>query len=143
MHTETNIREGPEGNEAINWLWKEWANVLRVRNDGIPVVGFTWYSLTDQVDWSLALRKKRGKVDPVGLYDLDRNIRPVGAAYKQLISDWREVLPAQSLCLQVPVVMPNEYSEEWADQQRVRAEERTGRIPAEASTSGSDGRINK
>ena len=142
MHTETNIREGPSGTEAINWLWKEWANVLRVRNDGIPVVGFTWYSLTDQVDWSLALREVRGTVDPVGLYDLDRNIRPVGSAYKQLISDWREVLPAQSLCLQVPVVMPNEYSEEWADQQRTRAQEQMGRIPAEPTGTGSDGRSN-
>ena len=32
-----------------------------------------------------ALREEHGKVDPVGLYDLDRNIRPVGKAYKQLI----------------------------------------------------------
>jgi hypothetical protein len=55
MHTETNLRQGPKGDEAVNWLWKEWANVLRVRNDGIPVVGFTWYSLTDQVDWCVAL----------------------------------------------------------------------------------------
>ncbi len=105
MHTETNLRQGPKGDEAVNWLWKEWANVLRVRNDGIPIVGFTWYSLTDQVDWSVALRSKHGKVDPVGLYDLDRKIRPVGEAYKQLIIDWREVLPTQSVCLQVPIVM--------------------------------------
>ncbi|MBV9304778.1 MAG: family 1 glycosylhydrolase, partial [Acidobacteriaceae bacterium] len=47
MHTETNLVEGPNGDEAVNWLWKQWANVLRVRNDGIPIVGFTWYSLTD------------------------------------------------------------------------------------------------
>ncbi|MEQ1697756.1 MAG: hypothetical protein ABL901_18140 [Hyphomicrobiaceae bacterium] len=50
MHTETNILEGPNGDEAVNWLWKQWANVLRVRNDGVPTVGFTWYSLTDQTD---------------------------------------------------------------------------------------------
>jgi hypothetical protein len=48
MHTETNMREGPTGQEAVQWLWKEWANVLRIRNVGIPTVGFTWYSLTDQ-----------------------------------------------------------------------------------------------
>jgi beta-glucosidase/6-phospho-beta-glucosidase/beta-galactosidase len=109
MHTETNIQQGSKGDEAVNWLWKEWANVLRVRNDGIPVVGFTWYSLTDQVDWKIALRSERGRVDPVGLYDLERKERPVGRAYRQLIADWREVLPAQSICLQVPVVMPAEY----------------------------------
>jgi len=49
------------------------------------------------------LRQQRGTVWPVGLYDLDRNPRPVGKAYKQLIADWREVLPAQSVCLTVPL----------------------------------------
>ncbi len=104
MHTETNMCEGPKGNEAVRWLRKEWANVLRVRNSGMPIVGFTWYSLTDQVDWDVALREQRGHVNPLGLYDLDRKPRAVGRAYKQLISDWREVLPAQSVCLTVPLV---------------------------------------
>jgi hypothetical protein len=107
MHTETNMVQGPRGDEAVNWLWKEWANVIRVRNDGMPIVGFTWYSLTDQVDWDTALREDNGHVNPLGLYDLERNIRPVGKAYKKLIEDWREVLPTQSVCLNVPVVMPS------------------------------------
>jgi beta-glucosidase/6-phospho-beta-glucosidase/beta-galactosidase len=109
MHTETNLVEGPNGDEAVHWLWKEWASVLRLRNDGIPTVGFTWYSLTDQVDWDVALREKRGTVNPLGLYDLDRNIRAVGRAYKQLIQDWRDVLPASSVCLVVPIVPPSHY----------------------------------
>ena len=103
MHTETNFREGETGQEAVQWMWKEWANVLRLRNVGIPTVGFTWYSLTDQIDWDTALREQNGNVNPLGLYDLDRNIRNVGKAYKQLISDWREVLPASSVCLAVPI----------------------------------------
>ena len=103
MHTETNLREGPTGQEAVQWLWKEWANVLRLRNIGIPTVGFTWYSLTDQVDWDTALREQNGNVNPLGLFDLDRNIRNVGTAYKQLIRDWAEVLPASSVCLTVPL----------------------------------------
>jgi hypothetical protein len=107
---------------AERWLWKQWANLLRVRNDRVPVVGFTWYSLTDQVDWDTALREENGHIDAVGLYDLDRNIRPVGRAFKRLVSQWREVLPAQSLCLQVPVVMPSAYQVDgmpdayWASQ---------------------------
>ncbi len=105
MHTETNLQQGPHGDEAVQWLWKQWANVLRVRNDGVPIVGFTWFSLTDQVDWDTALRERNGRVNPLGLYDLDRRIRPVGEAYRKLIADWRDVLPAQSLCLQVPVHM--------------------------------------
>jgi beta-glucosidase len=103
MHTETNLHEGPRGDEAVFWLWKEWANVLRVRNSGTPIVGFTWYSLTDQMDWDTALRENNGNVNPLGLYDLSRNIRAVGKAYKQLIHDWREVLPTQSVCLRVPI----------------------------------------
>jgi beta-glucosidase len=108
MHTETNLREGPTGQEAVQWLWKEWANVLRLRNVGIPTVGFTWYSLTDQVDWDTALREQNGNVNPLGLFDLDRNIRNVGVAYKKLIEDWRDVLPASSVCLAVPIVTPSQ-----------------------------------
>ncbi|HUR47815.1 MAG TPA: family 1 glycosylhydrolase [Candidatus Saccharimonadales bacterium] len=103
MHTETNASQGSQGDEAVYWLWKEWSNVLRVRNSGVPVVGFTWYSLTDQIDWDIALREEVGRVNPVGLYDLQRRIRPVGAAYRQLIHDWRQVLPTQSVCLRVPL----------------------------------------
>ena len=106
MHTETNTLEGPIGDEAVRWLRKEWANVLRVRDSGMPVVGFTWYSLTDQIDWDVALREARGTVCPCGLYDLDRKPRAVGKAYRQLIEDWREVLPAQSVCLTVPLAKP-------------------------------------
>jgi hypothetical protein len=118
MHTETNIAEGPNGDEAVNWLWKEWANVLRVRNDGVPTVGFTWYSLTDQIDWDTGLRENNGRVHPVGLYDLNRDIRPVGRSYKQLIRDWGEVLPTQSVCLTVPVVPPSEHDAAAAERQR-------------------------
>jgi beta-glucosidase len=140
MHTETNLRQGPHGCEAVDWLWKQWANVLRVRNDGIPIVGFTWYSLTDQIDWSVALRSVHGHVDAVGLYDLDRNIRPVGTAYKQLMSDWREVLPTQSVCLQVPVVMPHEYSEEWAAKKRSDARHHLDELPTAPANTTTGGK---
>ncbi|GGF24345.1 family 1 glycosylhydrolase [Hymenobacter cavernae] len=135
MHTETNLWQGPCGDEAVNWLWKEWANVLRVRNDGVPIIGFTWYSLTDQMDWDTALRENNNNVNPLGLYDLDRNIRPVGEAYKQLIADWGQVLPAQSVCLQVPIVLPSETDEPWAQKQREQARRiRTNRSTADANT---------
>jgi beta-glucosidase len=114
MHTETNLSQGPLGTEAVDRLWKQWANVLRVRNDGVPIAGFTWYSLTDQMDWDSALREKRGNVNPLGLYDLVRNIRPVGEAYKRLIQQWRDVLPTQSLCLTVPVVLPSDAGRSFA-----------------------------
>jgi beta-glucosidase len=121
MHTETNLKEGPTGQEAVNWLWKEWANVLRLRNVGIPTVGFTWYSLTDQVDWDTALREQNGNVNPLGLFDLDRKIRNVGRAYKQIISDWRDVLPASSVCLVVPLVKPSQAGGQQERNQRAAA----------------------
>ena len=121
MHTETNLSQGPNGDEAVHWLWKQWSNVLRVRNTGVPIVGFTWYSLTDQVDWDTALREQNGNVNPLGLYDLDRNIRNVGRAYKKLISDWRDVLPASSLCLSVPIVPPTHWDRGFAREQQEEA----------------------
>ena len=130
MHTETNLNQGPRGDEAVYWLWKEWANVLRVRNDGIPILGFTWYSLTDQVDWDTALREDNGTVNPLGLFDLDRNIRPVGQAYKQIISDWRSVLPTQSVCLVAPIVTPAEHDNgAWAADQAEAARVHDAGLP--------------
>lgn len=82
FHTETNVFD-PEA--APEWLWKQWVNVLATRHAGIPVLGFTWYSLTDQVDWDIAQREPLGTVNPVGLFDLNREARPVGQAYKHLI----------------------------------------------------------
>ncbi|RVA60102.1 glycoside hydrolase family 1 protein, partial [Mesorhizobium sp. M7A.F.Ca.CA.001.08.1.1] len=111
MHTETNISEGPNGDEAVYWLWKEWANVLRIRNDGIPIVGFTWYSLTDQVDWDSALRENNGRVNPLGLYDLDRNPRAVGRAFKALVANWNKLLATQSVCLALPVFLPSQQND--------------------------------
>jgi hypothetical protein len=96
MHTETNIKM-PACEE---WLIKQWANVHRLKQDGVPIVGFTWYSLLHQVDWDSALRADAGIVNELGLYDLDRKIMPVGKAYKSLISRWQDVLSEESLGLQ-------------------------------------------
>jgi beta-glucosidase/6-phospho-beta-glucosidase/beta-galactosidase len=92
MHTETNIKM-PACKE---WLLKQWANVHRLKHDGIPIIGFTWYSLQHQVDWDSALRNDAGNVNELGLFDLDRNIMPVGEAYKKLITDWKDILNEES-----------------------------------------------
>jgi beta-glucosidase/6-phospho-beta-glucosidase/beta-galactosidase len=89
MHTETNIPEP----YSVDWLRKQWATMVRLRWDGVPIQGFTWYSLTDQVDWDTALREDNGRVNALGLYDLDRKIRPVGEAYRELVAQWRGILP--------------------------------------------------
>jgi hypothetical protein len=56
-----------------------------LREQGVPVLGFTWFSLIDQVDWDSALVLQRGVVNPLGLYDLGRRPRPVAAAYTELV----------------------------------------------------------
>ena len=83
FHCETN-RPSPH---AVAWLEKQWREVLGLLAAGIRVCGFTWYSLTDQVDWQHALRIERNEVHPVGLFDLDRVERAVGRAYRELV--WR------------------------------------------------------
>lgn len=92
MHTETNIRM-PACKE---WLFKQWANVHRLKHDGVPVIGFTWYSLLHQVDWDSALRNDAGNVNELGLYDLDRKIMPVGEAYRDLVKQWKDIIQDES-----------------------------------------------
>jgi len=92
MHTETNIAEP----FSVHWLKKQWANVYRLKQDGVPVIGFTWYSLIDQVDWDSALRNDAGNVNSLGLYDINRKLRPVGHEYKNLISQWKDVIANES-----------------------------------------------
>jgi beta-glucosidase/6-phospho-beta-glucosidase/beta-galactosidase len=92
MHTETNIRMPA----CTEWLLKQWANLHRLKQDGVPIIGFTWYSLLHQVDWDSALRNDAGNINELGLYDLDRNIMPVGEAYKKLIKEWKDILLEES-----------------------------------------------
>lgn len=84
MHTETNNIGGGES-EASGWLWRQFLNVRLLRSEGVPVLGFTWYSLHDQLDWDVGLVDVRNVVNPIGLFDLDRRLRPVGSAYRALI----------------------------------------------------------
>ncbi|WP_068818467.1 family 1 glycosylhydrolase [Phormidesmis priestleyi] len=88
MHTETNVLDAEK---APCWLWKQWVNVLQMRKDGIPVLGFTWYSLIDQIDWDIELAEKKGTVNPCGLFDLKRNPRPVAQAYRDLLKEFGQM----------------------------------------------------
>jgi beta-glucosidase/6-phospho-beta-glucosidase/beta-galactosidase len=88
MHTETST---PFPDQNPRWLWKQWANVLRMRRDGVPVLGFTWYSLTDQVDWDTQLSEKHGRVNECGLYDMERRPRAVAHEYQKLIREFGRI----------------------------------------------------
>ena len=89
MLTETNQIQGLN---AAFWLERQWANVLRLRQEDHPVIGFTWYSLTDQVDWDIDLRVQRHHVVANGLYDMARRIRRAGVEYRRIIQAWSGAL---------------------------------------------------
>ena len=100
MHTETNC---PDAAEAPGWLWRQWHNIQLIQQSGVPVTGFTWYSLQDQVDWDIGLSRAIGNVDPVGLYDLNRDPRPVADAYRYLVQMFRDnPFPATDNARSVP-----------------------------------------
>jgi beta-glucosidase/6-phospho-beta-glucosidase/beta-galactosidase len=84
MHTETNRTS----QHAVEWMWKEWMNLMRLREDGVPIIGFTWYGLIDMKDWDTALTKAQGHVNKVGLYTLDRNERKVAREYRKLVENF-------------------------------------------------------
>ena len=88
MHTETNVFD-PD--TAGQWLWKQWANALRMRHAGVPMLGFTWYSLIDQLDWDVQLAEKRGQVNACGLYDLQRRPRPVAEEFRALLQEFGRI----------------------------------------------------
>ena len=88
MHTETNVFDSKD---APTWLWKQWLNILQIRKEGVPVLGFTWYSLIDQVDWDTELAEKNGHINECGLYDMNRQPRPVAAAYKMLLEQFGQI----------------------------------------------------
>ena len=91
MHTKTNRTNL----FAVEWLWKEWMNLLRLREDGVPIIGFTWYGLVDMKDWDSALTRPRGHVNKVGLYSLDRRERKVAKEFRKLVNTYAH-LPISS-----------------------------------------------
>jgi hypothetical protein len=88
MHTETNTFDATD---APVWLWKQWLNILQMRKDGVPVLGFTWYSLIDQIDWDIGLAEKKGTINECGLFGLDRKPHPVAEAYKMLLREFGQI----------------------------------------------------
>jgi len=83
MHAETNAEEPGAG----EWLTKQWTDVLRLRREGFPIRGFTWYGLVNHVDWDSTLTRDEGTENPCGLVDLQRRPNPVFHVYRRLLED--------------------------------------------------------
>jgi beta-glucosidase/6-phospho-beta-glucosidase/beta-galactosidase len=101
MHTETNQR-GTIGGDPVHWLRKQWANMIHLKEQGVPIIGFTWYSLIHQVDWNSNLREDNHHIDELGLCDINRTITPVGNEYRELVQKWRDILPMESHAVDLP-----------------------------------------
>ncbi len=74
MVTETSV--GGSDEDKIAWLEKSVADVRRLRAEGFPVIGYTWWPAIDHLDWDGAMLHQTGHIHPVGIYRLER--RPDG-----------------------------------------------------------------
>ncbi len=91
MVTETSV--GGTDEDKIRWLERSTADVRRLRAEGFPVVGYTWWPVIDHLDWDGALLHQTGHIHPVGIYRLEREAggkltrHPTGLrdAYRALI----------------------------------------------------------
>ncbi|HSI34550.1 MAG: family 1 glycosylhydrolase [Phycisphaerae bacterium] len=70
MLTETSI-EGQPINREI-WLEQTVEDCKRLREEGVPMTGYFWWPMVDQVDWDGALTHRVGKIHEVGLFNLKR-----------------------------------------------------------------------
>ena len=93
MLTETSI----EG-ETINretWLDITLDHVRRLREEGIPMLGYVWWPLLDQLDWDGALTHRIGKIHQVGLFRLTRQADgTLSRAATSLVPLFREAVAA-------------------------------------------------
>jgi beta-glucosidase/6-phospho-beta-glucosidase/beta-galactosidase/glycosyltransferase involved in cell wall biosynthesis len=70
MLTETSIDGKPINREI--WLDSTLDDIKRLREEGIPMLGFIWWPLLDQLDWDGAMTHRIGKIHEVGMFNLQR-----------------------------------------------------------------------
>jgi beta-glucosidase/6-phospho-beta-glucosidase/beta-galactosidase/glycosyltransferase involved in cell wall biosynthesis len=72
MLTETSIDGKPINREI--WFDRTVDEIRQLREDGIPMLGFIWWPLLDQLDWDGAMTHRIGKIHEVGLFNLQRQL---------------------------------------------------------------------
>ena len=75
---------GLEVDEGTEWLQALTGGLDRLQEQRLPVRGICWDSRGDQYDWDTALTVPVGNVTEVGLFDAERQPRPVAGAYAAL-----------------------------------------------------------
>lgn len=73
LHTETNfVDHGPSSHvgNSDDWGMKQLIELAQLPKFGIPVLGFTWYSLMDQFNWHNGMQgsPRHTRLHPVGMY---------------------------------------------------------------------------
>ncbi|MGZ4973856.1 MAG: family 1 glycosylhydrolase, partial [Limisphaerales bacterium] len=58
--------------ERLQWLDQTVCDVQRLRSEGIPMIGYTWWPLVDHIDWDGAMLHQIGRIHNVGIYRLQR-----------------------------------------------------------------------
>jgi beta-glucosidase/6-phospho-beta-glucosidase/beta-galactosidase len=92
MITETSFNGTDK--ERREWLEFTVSSVRRLREEGIPLIGYTWWPVVDHLDWDGALLHQVGHIHPVGIYRLERQANgkllrvptPLRDAYRALIA---------------------------------------------------------
>ena len=70
MLTETSTDGQPINREI--WLEQTIDDCRRLREEGIPMNGYFWWPMIDQLDWDGALTHRVGKIHDVGIFNLKR-----------------------------------------------------------------------
>jgi len=82
MLAETNM----DGEGAVDWLLRQWTDVTRLRDEGVPIRGFIWYGFVNHVDWDSTLTRNDGRENTCGLVSLERVPNATHEAYRRLIA---------------------------------------------------------
>ncbi len=83
--------------ERVRWLDDSVAAVARLRDEGLPVVAYTWWPLFDMYEWTWrhSLSHRQAHLLPMGLFDLVET--PGGLARRRnAVADRFEVLARQA-----------------------------------------------
>ena len=138
MHTETNLNEGPRGtgpSTKLSGSGGPACSALLQRRRAIVELHLVLAHRPGRPGTSRSAAR-RGTVNPLGLCDLDRNLRAVGRACKTH-PRWRRVLPTQSACLRIARGAPERHRQTVG--RRGRRDAQNFRERAGRPTSGTGG----
>ena len=86
MVTETSVRGMTW--EQTAWLEASTAVVSRLRDEGMPLRGYTWFPLIDMIDWEYRNRPgdRTDYLLKLGLWTIERAARPAAETYRSIIA---------------------------------------------------------